>query len=134
MLQPRYLVPGFVLGLVVVGALFVASANSAGAHGTNPAQLSRAGWFCFNVPDLGVHCVPPGGMASSASVSLHVFDTNDPGATHAPFLGTEILIRADLYAGQPCPQDGGGEYHFLPSSESGLPVDYFACHRYDTSE
>lgn len=135
MSQSRFLIPGFVLGLVVVGAVFVAlSANSASAHGVSPAQLGRAGWTCFNVPDLGVHCIPPGGMQSSASVSLRVFDTDDAGSADAPFLGTEILIRADLYAGQPCAQDGGGEYHFLPSAESGLPVDYYACHHYDTSE
>jgi hypothetical protein len=30
------------------------------AGGVNPAQLSKAGWSCFDVPNLGVHCSPPG--------------------------------------------------------------------------
>lgn len=121
------------LGLVILSALVVAlSVNIASAHGNSPAQLGKAGWTCFNVPDLGVHCIPPGGLASDASISILVFDTSDPEATHAPFLGTELLIRADLFAGQPCPQDDG-EYHFLPAAETGLPADYYACHHYDTS-
>jgi hypothetical protein len=71
-------------------------------------------------------------MAASANLSVKVFETTDVNATSAEFLGTELLIRADLYAGQPCAQNGG-EYELLPASESGLPVDYRACHHYATS-
>ena len=100
------------------------------AQGNSPAQLSRAGWLCENVSGLGVHCFAPGAFRSSPSVQVKVFNTSDPTATDAPFLGTEILIRDDLYAGQLCTQDGGGEYHLLAGV---FPVDYRACHFYDTS-
>jgi hypothetical protein len=46
-----------------------------------------------------------------------------------PFLGTELLIRDDLYNNQPCPQDGLDKYEDL--SGEGLP--YYACHHFDTS-
>ena len=100
------------------------------AQGNSPAQLSSAGWFCTDVPGLGVHCFAPGASRSSASIQVKVFGTDEPTSTDAPFLGTEILIRADLYAGQLCTQDGGGEYHLLAGA---FPDDYRACHFYDTS-
>lgn len=93
-------------------------------------RLSDAGWTCVAIPVLGVHCFAPGAFASSPSVQVLVFDTEDPEDPEAPFLGTEVLIRADLYAGQPCPAEGGGEYEFLPKEETGLPADYRACHHY----
>jgi hypothetical protein len=104
-------------------ALFV-GAGSASAHGTSPAKLTAAGWNCFDVPGLGVHCQPPGDGASGATLTFLVFDTSDPSATHAPFTGTELLISTGLYHGQPCPQEGLDEYVDL--SGGGLP--YFACH------
>ncbi len=128
----RLLIPG----VAIVGAvLLMAAAMTSGigvaeAHGVSPAKLNRAGWDCINIEPLGVHCFPSGSGASSASISVLVFDTADDEAIHAPFLGAEILIRADLYHGQPCPAGGLDEY------EGPIPVgsaDYFACHFYDTS-
>jgi hypothetical protein len=52
-----------------------------------------------------------------------VYDTSDPGDAAAPFLGTEFMIRADKYQGQPC-LPGHGDY-------SLLPFGYYACHRYE---
>lgn len=90
-------------------------------------RLSSHGWMCVPIPQLGVHCFGPGAFAASASVPVLVFDTDDPTNPAAPFLGTEVLIRADLYAGQPCPPEGG-EYTLIPASD--FPVDYMACHHY----
>ena len=104
----------------------------ASAKGLSPAQLTRAGWLCVNAgAENWAHCFPPGAFASTASVHVMVFDTTDVTATDAEFLGTELLLRADLYSGQPCPQDGG-EYTYLPSFASGLPVDYMYCHHFAT--
>jgi hypothetical protein len=127
----RLLVPGAVVvgAVMLIAATMASGTGVAEAQGNSPAKRVAAGWFCFDVPDLGVHCVPPGSGASSASIPVQIFDTSDPGDSDAPFLGTEILIRADLYHGQPCPQEGLEEYFDL--SGEGLP--YFACHRYDTS-
>lgn len=66
---------------------------------------------------------PPGADASDATIPLKVYDTQDPTAEQAPFLGTEILIREGLYHGQPCPQEGLEEYELLPNG-------YYACHHY----
>ncbi len=121
------------LALVLATMLVLAVTAVAFAKGNSPAQLTRAGWFCVDIPGLGVHCFGPGAFRSSASVPVKVFQTDDPTSTDAPFLGTEQLIRDDLYAGQPCPQDGGGEWHLLPATPDGFPVDYRACHHYDTS-
>ena len=110
--------------VVVMFAIAVYGTGAASAHGTSPAKLTAAGWTCFDVPGLGVHCQPPGDGASGATLTFQVFDTSDPSATHAPFKGTELLISTDLYHGQPCPQEGLDEYVDL--SGEGLP--YFACH------
>lgn len=110
--------------------LFVAIGSSATAGGVSPEKLVKAGWLCENIEGQ-VHCFPPGDSSSSASISVRVFDTPDPGAAEADFLGTELVIRADLFAGQPCPQDGGA-YAPLDFTGDGQP-EYYACHRYDTS-
>jgi len=109
---------------VVMFAIAVSGTGSASAHGTSPAKLAAAGWNCFDVPGLGVHCQPPGDGASGATLVFLVFDTSDPSATHARFKGTELLISTGLYHGQPCPQEGVDDYTDL--SGGGLP--YFACH------
>jgi hypothetical protein len=122
----KYRITGAVLSLSLLLLTFSAVAYAGGGH--SASQLERAGWFCINTgPHNWVHCFPPGAFASSASVTVKVFDV-----TGSPFLGTELLIRADLYGGQPCAQDGGDDYGLLPAAVSGLPVDYRACHHFDT--
>ena len=127
----RLLIPGgaIVGAVLLVAAAMISGGGVAEAHGLSPAKLNQAGWDCVNIEPLGVHCFSPGSGASSASISVLVFDTADDDATHAPFLGAEILIRTDLYHGQPCPTNGMDEYEDL----SGLGLPYFACHFYDTS-
>ena len=117
--------------IVLISASIVTS--EAPARGNSPAQLAGAGWLCVNAgPDNFVHCFSPGAFSSDPTITVKVFETIDVEAEDAHFLGTELLIRDDLYQGQPCPQNGG-EYELLPSSATGLPVDYRACHHYSTS-
>lgn len=100
-----------------------------GAAARDLGDLGSQGWVCVNVPGLGVHCFPPGAFAAPASLPILVFDSDDPTDADAPFLGTELLIRADLYAGQPCPAEGG-QYALMLAADTGLPADYRACHHY----
>ena len=60
----------------------------------------NAGWDCSDIAGA-IHCFDPGDAHSSnaASVNVRVFDYD------GSRLGTEQLWNADLYAGQPCPQD-----------------------------
>ena len=110
------------IGLVATVALLIGlAAGPALARGVTTDQLERAGAICFPVGD-DPHCIVPGGLVSLASIPILVFD--DEGT----FLGTELLLRADLYAGQPCPQD---ETLFLPGEATGLGADYYACHHYE---
>jgi hypothetical protein len=120
--------------LVLLLSLVSTFTTVASAGGNSPAHHVEAGWTCVVAgPHNWVHCFPPGAFSSGSSLSVKVFDTDDTSSTDAAFLGTEHLIHADLYAGQPCPQDGGEEYDFLPSAVSGLPFDYRACHHYSTA-
>lgn len=120
-----------ILLALAIGAVVVAGiAYSAG--GGTMAQAQAAGWDC-NPQQLifgYYHCAPPGkasvldivtGAASPPSVELRVFNPD------GSFAGIESLLRADLYRGQPCPQDNLPEWGLLD-----LPVDYRACHRFDT--
>lgn len=56
-----------------------------------------------------------------------VFRVFNDGPTDAErtFAGIEVLRRADLYAGQPCPQNSLTTWDFLP-------FGYYACHRFET--
>lgn len=93
------------------------------AQGVSTTNLERADWTCIST-GTGPHCFPPGAFTSDATIPVLIFD--DWGQ-EGELRGSELLIRADLYAGQPCPQS---EVEFLPAAETGLGNDYFACHHY----
>lgn len=93
------------------------------------AQAEAAGWDCNpHVLIVGYyHCAPPGkpsvldmiqGTTDTPSIVLRVFYPS------GEFAGTEHLIRADLYQGQPCPQDNLATWDLLP-------FGYRACHHFD---
>ena len=125
----RYRLALFAL-LAALAVLAVAGTASP-ASNASKAQAVAAGWDCS--PDMTIggyfHCAPPGkpslldvvtGTASPPSLALRVYD----GETEL-LAGTEQLIRADLFAGQPCPQEGGG-WAFLDLAGA----DYYACHHF----
>ena len=123
--------------VVVVAATAAISAAGASAQGLSPAQLTRAHWTCFLPPPFNpkVHCAPPGqleGVASGTarSATFLVFDTADVTSEDSPFVGTERLIRGDLYHGQPCPTDPPSyEYSWLFPR---FNWDYYICHTFDS--
>jgi hypothetical protein len=122
--------------LVSIGALVAAAAAATafvgiagGANQRTLTQAQQAGWDCTPLILIGghYHCSPPG----RPSVADIIAGTDVASVVHQVFLpdgtfaGTEVLIRADLYAGQPCPQD---EWLSVPP---GGPVQYYACHHFD---
>jgi hypothetical protein len=98
-----------VLAIAALAASLVAVAPAT-ADGPRPAQLEAQGWACFVPPiGAGIRCgnpalgrppVPPDPNGQPSYMFL-VFDID------GNFLGTQHLIRADLYRGEPCPQVGG---------------------------
>jgi len=130
--------------LVLLGALLFAVASIASAKG-DPQGPKKQQWLCA-LANLTWHCIPPGedidavlaGVARSAP-SLN-WECDVPGAelcapdfalsfgppegTH--FVGTENGIRADLYAGEPCPRNTPVPADF---DGDGIP-DYVFCHHY----
>lgn len=122
--------------IMIIAALLAGVAafatGAAASQGVTQAQLENAGWICFKpVPTDNVHCVQPGGLervltGEAETMSFLVFR-----ATDGAFLGTELIVRADIFNGQPCPTDPpGGQYTYLKPL---LGLDYYACHRYDSS-
>lgn len=106
---------GLIAALVAMLAVaFVASGSQAEAKGPSQENLENAGWVCADIAGA-MHCfkrVPAG----QASVQVMVFDYS------GNFEGTELLLRSDLYAGQPCPQEGSDHYYDVGG--------YHACHHY----
>jgi hypothetical protein len=96
-----------------------AAAFRAGYRGT-AKEASRGGWFCFPITqERLIHCAPPGYLQRGApDVPLLVFDSKG-----LALLGTEDLIRNDVYRSQKCPFEGGGPYHRTPRG-------YLACHEF----
>lgn len=138
-----------IFGLVVVAVAAVSAA--APAQGVNPAQLQRAHWSCVNPAaafpaNPNVHCFPPGKLegviaGTVETTLLMTFATSDVNAEEAPLLGTERMIRADLFHDQPCPTDPPGG---PPGAASSPPLyqwsylgprfgwDYYICHTFDS--
>jgi hypothetical protein len=116
-----------VITLAVAAMAFVGIAG--GASHRTLTQTQAAGWDCNPLILIGghYHCSPPG----KPSVADIIAGTDVPSVVHqvfgpdGMFAGTEHLIRADLFAGQPCPQD-----QWLPVPPVG-PVQYYACHHFD---
>lgn len=126
------------MGLVLVVGVAVVPSSAALAQGLGPAQLTAAGWDCFLPPldfNPNVHCAPPGQLAGivsgdARSATFVTFATTDLEATSAALLGTERLIRADLYHGQPCRTDP--PTYTYSSLYPRFGWDYFICHTFDS--
>jgi hypothetical protein len=108
------------------------------AGGLSPAQLAKAGWTCILPPpefNPNVHCLPSDQLAGVVSGEARVvislaFATDDLGAAEARLLGAERMIRADVFAGQPCPTDPPSlEYSWLYPR---FGWDYYICHTFDS--
>lgn len=123
------------LTLPALSALVMASAMFAGTAMANSSRMTleqaqAAGWDCTPLVLIGghYHCSPPGkqgvaeiisGTADSPSIVHTVFRAD------GTFAGTELLIRADLWAGQPCPTDV-----WLPVPPWLPEPTYVACHHF----
>ena len=104
------------LSMVIIVATVSAGGNTA-------EQLGDAGWTCFNAgPSNWTHCMKKNPATGPSAIPVKVFSVDG-----TEFLGTELLIRADLYNGQPCPQEGGGDYEGL-DLVGDEAIDYYACH------
>ncbi len=131
MKMPRINVKARIAAATVAAALAggatLSTASPASADGVTPAQLTAAGWTCIQprlLPTL-LLCAPPGtglpplpgtpGFADRApSYEFLVFEF----ATGA-FLGTELLLRPDIYQQglPPCPQQPGGQFIYNPRND-----------------
>ena len=122
----------------VLAAMVSVPATGALASGSSPDKLTKAGWDCFLPPrdfNPNVHCAPPGQLerivsGEARAAMFVVFATDDVDATSAEFLGTERLIRADLFHGQPCPTDPPS-YEYSSLFER-FAWDYYICHTFDS--
>lgn len=114
------------LGAVAVAVFAVTALGSSSA---TMSQAQAAGWDCNpQVLIVGYyHCAPPGkpsvldmiqGTTNAPSIVVRVFTPS------GQFAGIETLLRADLYSGQPCPQDNLATWGLLP-------FGYYACHKFD---
>ena len=98
----------------------LAVSNNASADNTSD-KLANAGFFCVNAgPSSFLHCL---GLRHFGKPSVPVMVYSEDGSQ---FLGTELLLRPDIYAGQPCPQDSGEQWDY------NADLDYMACHHFHT--
>ena len=129
--MPRISVKTRIAAAAVAAALAAGAALAtevpASAGGVTPAQLTAAGWTCIQphlFPALKL-CAPPGtglpplpgtpGFADRApSYELLVFEF-----TTGAFLGTELLLRPDIYqqGTPPCPQQPGDQFLYNPRND-----------------
>ena len=110
--------------LVAVAVAFGVVAANASANGLTASQLQAHGWACRIPPgETLLNCRSPGSEplpAGPTEVNFLVFD-----ASGTTFLGTEHLIRYDLYAGQPCQGTPIGMYEFIP-----VGPGYYGCYHF----
>lgn len=116
-------------GLVLASAFFAGNVLAINSQMTLDDAI-QAGWDCTPLVQIGghYHCSPPGkqgvaeiiaGTADSPSIMHTVFSAD------GRFAGTELLIRADLWASQPCPTDV-----WIPVPPWLPEPTYFACHHF----
>lgn len=126
------------IALVVAVIAALAMPASLSARGLSPAQLARAGWTCILPPpdfNPNVHCLPADQLAGVISgeavvvISL-AFATDELDDQDTDLLGTERMIRADIFAGQPCPTDPPSLGYSWLFPRFGW--DYYICHTFDS--
>jgi hypothetical protein len=119
-----------IIAAVGLSMIVVAGTALGGGSGSTMAHAEANGWDCApRTLILGYfHCAPPGtpsvqemidGDTSASSIVLRVFNPD------GSFAGIERLLRADVYGGQPCAQNGSASW-------GELPFGYFACHNFET--
>ena len=126
------------MALIVAAVISILSTPAVMAEGFGPGKLAAAGWDCFLPPldfNPNVHCAPPGQLEAITSGEARsgmfvAFATTDLAAQSADFLGTERLIRADLYHGQPCPTDAPS--YTYSSLYPRFGWNYYICHTFDS--
>ncbi len=114
---------------MVMGVMAPAGAAKGGVTaeqlGASPA------WSCsIEGPHAWMHCFNQKN-GNGKTIQVRVFgpaDLSDGYSAGDPFLGTEILVDASVYNGQPCAQDGGDPYFDLGGGGAGP----FACHHFAT--
>ena len=113
------------LGAVGATVAALAVAVPASAGGVTAAQLTQAGWTCFPVPGLGIHCAQPGQASPPTGPTVQLVYFDDAGLE---LQGTETLVRDDIFqrrASLACPHEPTGGWFPLT-----LPTGtYWACHR-----
>ncbi len=104
--------------LIIVSIITLfAFAGNATADNTAD-KMEAAGYFCFNGgPQNWTHCLRAEHFGNP-TVQVKVFSEDG-----YDFLGTELLLREDIYRGQPCPQENAEFWSFL------VDPAYYACHR-----
>jgi hypothetical protein len=117
--------------LVVMTALVACAAAFAKGNGLTQSGVEARGWTCFP-GDLMIHCVHPntdidalvaGELASAPSLNFALPDGEQ-------YLGTEILIRADLGSDdRPCRQGTEPDLTYEAVDFGGAPgPEYYSCH------
>lgn len=109
----------FILAGILTALVALAGAASSHGDGHTLHQALDAGWHCEIAIGLE-HCTrePLEAMVADGAPSIPVKVYHPE--THE-FIVTEMLLRADVYGGQPCPQEGLDEWILLP-------FGYYACH------
>jgi hypothetical protein len=123
----------FATTIAVLSATIVVGSGAAFAkgEGLTQAAVAERGWECFP-SDIMIHCVHPntdvdallaGELASVPSLNFAAPDG-------ARFLGTEVLIRADLGDDErPCRQGTEPDGTYEAVDFGGAPgPEYYSCH------
>lgn len=108
--------------MISVALAISLSGVSDNASADNTAdKLADAGFFCVNAgPSNWLHCLQLRHFGNP-SVPVKVYSEDG-----VEFKGTELLLRPDIYAGQPCRQDDGEVWDYNED------LDYMACHHFHT--
>ena len=120
-----------VLALSALPLLIMSGTVLAKGNGLTQANVEARGWACFP-GDIMIHCVHPntdidaliaGELPSVPSLNFALPDGER-------FLGTEILIRADLGADdRPCRQGTEPDGTYEAVDFGGAPgPEYYSCH------
>lgn len=109
---------------LLMSALAFITASGTTLAGNTAEKMERAGYQCFNDgPSNWTHCWREEKIGNPV-IPIKVFSVDG-----SEFLGTELLLRDDIYKGQSCPQDGLEFWSFL---DFGGGLGYYACHHFHT--
>ena len=112
--------------VVLLGVLLFQSVQAGEGGVVTPQDLVEDGWVCLYRFNKYAYCMNPNFTGLGPTTIMNkTFLVSDAAFSDPVYLGTSIFMRADVYAGQPCPTNSSADWVLV------LNNMYYNCRHFE---